>query len=93
MDFSSRITRLPRAYDPEQGQDARAMFPTLSDDLADLVEGAAGCSPYLKTLAEKERDWLPGALEAPEAALEATRALEATGLARPAPEGSCCALS
>ena len=71
MDFSSRITRLPRAYDPEQGQDARAMFPTLSDDLADLVEGAAGCSPYLKTLAEKERDWLPGALEAPEAALEA----------------------
>ena len=26
-------------------------------------------------------------------ALEATRALEATGLARPAPEGGCCALS
>src|SRR6056297_523719 len=71
MDFSSRITRLPRAHDPQQGQEARALLPELSDDLADLVEGAAGCSPYLKMLAEKERDWLPGALEAPEAAMEA----------------------
>jgi len=71
MDFSSRITRLPRAHDPQQGQEARALLSELSDDLADLVEGAAGCSPYLKMLAEKERDWLPGALEAPEAAMEA----------------------
>ncbi|EDM71240.1 glutamate-ammonia ligase adenylyltransferase [Roseobacter sp. AzwK-3b] len=71
MDFAARITRLPRAHDPEQGAEARALFPGLSAPLADLVEGAAGCSPYLKSLAEAERDWLPRALEAPEAALDA----------------------
>lgn len=71
MDFVSRITRLPRAHDPEQGAEARALFSGLPAPLAELVEGAAGCSPYLKSLAEAERDWLPEALEAPEAALEA----------------------
>ncbi|SHL68037.1 glutamate-ammonia-ligase adenylyltransferase [Roseovarius litoreus] len=73
MDFAARITRLPRAHDPEQGAEARALFPGLSAPLADLVEGAAGCSPYLKSLAEAERDWLPEALEAPEVALDALR--------------------
>src|SRR6056297_2897029 len=74
MDFSSRITRLPRAHDPEQGAEARALFPDLSEDLADLVEGAAGSSPYLKTLIEKEKQWLPGGFADPEAALEAVLA-------------------
>jgi len=74
MDFSSRITRLPRAHDPEQGAEARALFPDLPEDLADLVEGAAGSSPYLKTLIEKEKEWLPGAFADPEAALEAVLA-------------------
>lgn len=70
MDFSSRITRLPRPFEPEQGQEVRALFPDLGPDLANLIDGAAGCSPYLKTLMEKERDWLPEALDAPEAALD-----------------------
>src|SRR6056297_1228022 len=70
MDFSSRITRLPRAHDPEQGAEARALFPDLSEDLADLVKGAAGSSPYLKSLIEKEKAWLPGAFDDPESALE-----------------------
>ena len=71
MDFASRITRLPRPFDPEPGAEARALYDGLAPELADLIEGAAGCSPYLKTLAEAERDWLPAALEAPEAALQA----------------------
>jgi glutamate-ammonia-ligase adenylyltransferase len=70
MDFSSRITRSPRAHDPDQGVEARALFPDLPEDLADLVEGAAGSSPYLKSLIEKEKDWLPKAFEDPEAAVD-----------------------
>jgi glutamate-ammonia-ligase adenylyltransferase len=70
MDFSSRITRLPRAFDPEHGHEARALFPDFPEDLADLVEGVAGSSPYLKSLMEKEVSWLPGAFDDPEAVLE-----------------------
>ena len=71
MDFVSRITRSPRPFDPEQGREARALFPGLAADMAEVIEGAGGCSPYLKSLAETERDWLPGALDAPEVATEA----------------------
>src|SRR6056297_346298 len=70
MDFSSRITRLPRAHDPAQGREARALFPALSGQVADLIEVAAGCSPYLKSLIEKEHGWLKDALQAPEGALD-----------------------
>ncbi|WP_101066097.1 bifunctional [glutamine synthetase] adenylyltransferase/[glutamine synthetase]-adenylyl-L-tyrosine phosphorylase [Roseovarius salinarum] len=68
MDFMSRIVRVPRAHEPEHAAETRALFPDLPEPLGELVAGAAGCSPYLRTLAEAERDWLPGALEAPEAA-------------------------
>ncbi|WP_306154332.1 glutamine-synthetase adenylyltransferase [Roseovarius sp. MMSF_3281] len=71
MDFSSRITRLPRTHDPDQGAEARALFPDMAEDLADLIEGAAGSSPYLKSLVEKEKEWLPGAFDDPEAGLDA----------------------
>src|SRR6056297_3301359 len=74
MDFSPRITRLPRAHDPDQGAEARALFSELPETLADLVEAAAGSSPYLKTLIEKEKKWLPGGFADPEAALEAVLA-------------------
>ena len=71
MDFSSRISRSPRAYDPEQGAELRALFPGLARDLADLLAASAGCSPYLKTLAEAEKHWLCEAFESPEAAIHA----------------------
>lgn len=69
MDFQSRITRLPIAYEPDHGTDAMALLPELSADLGKLIHGAAGCSPYLKLLIEKEKEWLPGALDDPENAL------------------------
>ena len=69
MEFSARITRLPRPYEPEQGAEAKALLPDVTGDLADLIEGAAGCSPYLATLIEQERDWVPVALHDPEGAL------------------------
>ncbi len=71
MSFSSRLTRVPHAYDPDQGAEARALMSDLPAELGELIEGAAGCSPYLKSLIEKEHDWLNPAMEDPEAAIEA----------------------
>ncbi|MFP7572048.1 glutamine-synthetase adenylyltransferase [Marivita sp. S2033] len=69
MDFARRITRLPHAFDPDQGADGLAATPWASGDIAKLIEGTAGCSPYLKSLIEKESDWLQEALDAPDVAL------------------------
>jgi glutamate-ammonia-ligase adenylyltransferase len=71
MNFSSRITRSPRAYEPEQGDELAREFAHLPPELVELLAATGGCSPYLKTLAEREKDWLTQAFEAPEAALEA----------------------
>ena len=59
------LTRTPLPHDPENGREARALFPDLAPELADLIEGTAGCSPYLKSLIERERDWLRAALDRP----------------------------
>ncbi|WP_071468489.1 glutamine-synthetase adenylyltransferase [Roseinatronobacter thiooxidans] len=56
------LTRLPLPYDAESGLEARGSFPELSGALADLVAGAAGCSPYLRTLMARERDWIAQAM-------------------------------
>ncbi len=64
------MTRCPRPFDPLAGQEARALFPGMAPQLAELVEGAAGCSPYIRTLCEAESAWLPDALDRPEAALD-----------------------
>ncbi|WP_371036534.1 glutamine-synthetase adenylyltransferase [Rhodosalinus sp. FB01] len=69
MSFANRITRLPHAHEPERGAEARAACPGTEGDLARLLEGAGGCSPYLKDLIEKEAGWLPAAFDDPEAAL------------------------
>ncbi|WP_371059333.1 bifunctional [glutamine synthetase] adenylyltransferase/[glutamine synthetase]-adenylyl-L-tyrosine phosphorylase [Rhodosalinus sp. 5P4] len=69
MSFANRITRLPHAHEPERGAEARAACPGAEGDLARLLEGVGGCSPYLKDLIEKEAGWLPAAFEDPEAAL------------------------
>jgi glutamate-ammonia-ligase adenylyltransferase len=57
------ITRHPIAFDPESGAEARAAFPQVGADLAALIDGAAGCSPYLKALLLRERDWLADAAQ------------------------------
>ncbi len=69
MNFASRFTKLPRPYDLQAGQDAAACVPDLAGDMSKLIIGTAGSSPYLKSLIEKEADWLPGAMEMPEGAL------------------------
>ena len=71
MSLASRLTRLPRPYDPEEGAVTRDLVPDLDGPLGDLVAGAAGCSPFLKSLVESEGDWLAGAVADPEGALAA----------------------
>ena len=71
MTLADRLTRSPRAYSPEEGAEALWHAPGMSGPVADLVTGAAGSSPFLKSLVESEGDWLAGAAEAAEAALEA----------------------
>ncbi len=69
MNFATRITRLPHAHEPEQGADALTAAHWATGDVAKLIHGAGGCSPYLKSLIDKESGWLEGALDDPEAAL------------------------
>lgn len=71
MSFESRITRLPHAFDTDLGAEAAALVPQVSGDLAKLIAGTAGSSPYLKGLITREADWLPEALDDPEAAVVA----------------------
>ncbi len=63
------ITRLPRAFDPALGAEARGLVPDLPAEQAVLIAGAAGTSPYLKGLIEQEAAWLPSALQRPDTAL------------------------
>lgn len=70
MTFESRITRTPRYFEPDRAADAAALFPAFGGHLADLIQGAGACSPYLLSLMRRENDWLVGALDTPEQAVE-----------------------
>ncbi|MCA0870327.1 glutamine-synthetase adenylyltransferase [Seohaeicola saemankumensis] len=61
-----KIARLPRPFDPALGAEARGAVPALTGDLASLIEGAGGSSPYLKGLIERESEWIAQALEDPD---------------------------
>ena len=72
MTLAARITRTPIAFDPAAAADLRAELPGFAPEVTDLMAATAGCSPYLRGLMQREADWLRAAVEAPEAALEAT---------------------
>ncbi|MES0860956.1 glutamine-synthetase adenylyltransferase [Ruegeria sp. SCPT10] len=69
MSHSLAITRLPRAFDPSLGDEARDLLADLTPEQGELIAGTAGTSPYLKGLIERERDWLPKALSGPDQAM------------------------
>lgn len=69
--LGARIVRMPRAFDPEMGREARAGAPFAGGDVGDLIAGAGGSSPYLKGLIAREADWLETALPDPEGAVDA----------------------
>ncbi len=69
--FSARLSRQPLPFDPGRGAEALERLPDCPPELAGLIRGAAGCSPYLGDLVSREAAWLGTALaRAPEAALE-----------------------
>ncbi|MBD3765811.1 MAG: glutamine-synthetase adenylyltransferase [Rhodobacterales bacterium] len=70
MTLASRLTRAPIPFDAEAGAEARRSFADLGPELADLLAGTAGCSPFLRGLMQAEAAWLRAALaQPPEAAL------------------------
>lgn len=86
MSLASLLTRCPRPFDPDRGREVAAAVPELGPELRALVEGAAGSSPYLAGLVEKETQWLAEALTQPDQALaqllKGSAEAEADGLAR-----------
>jgi [glutamine synthetase] adenylyltransferase / [glutamine synthetase]-adenylyl-L-tyrosine phosphorylase len=64
MEFGP-LTRSPLPYDAESGAEAHALYPDISGPYRDLVAGVAGCSPYLRDLLVRERDWMAAAFQRP----------------------------
>jgi [glutamine synthetase] adenylyltransferase / [glutamine synthetase]-adenylyl-L-tyrosine phosphorylase len=65
MDFARRLTRQPIPHDRGAGAEAARAFADLGPQLAGLLEGTAGCSPYLRDLMRREEHWLREALSRP----------------------------
>ena len=74
--LGDRMTRCPRPLPDAPAADAH--LPGADPDLARLVAGTAGCSPFLAGLIAKEADWLSDAARAPERHLAETIADVAT---------------
>jgi glutamate-ammonia-ligase adenylyltransferase len=58
MNTLQNVTAGPIPYNQTRGAEAQALFVDLPENLRDLIEGAAGCSPYLDQLLTREADWL-----------------------------------
>ncbi|WP_420586838.1 glutamine-synthetase adenylyltransferase [Ruegeria sp.] len=63
------IHRVPRAFDASLGDEALNSISGVTGEQGELIAGTAGSSPYLKGLIEREREWLPEALQQPDQAL------------------------
>jgi len=61
--LQSRLTRAPRPVDRPRAAEVAARFAPSATPLGDLIEGTAGCSPYLHGLILREADWLTAALD------------------------------
>lgn len=72
MPFASRLTRVPFAHSADRGAEALAHLHGVAPEVADLIRGAAGSSPFLAELIRKEAHWLSQALhEEPEEVIAA----------------------
>lgn len=74
MRISENITRLPRAFDSDRGDEALQSVPWATGDIAQLVQGAGGSSPYLNGLIQREGQWLETAFDDTEGALKSLSA-------------------
>ncbi|MEO1459070.1 MAG: hypothetical protein AAFV49_16135, partial [Pseudomonadota bacterium] len=88
--FLERIAAAPRAYDAALGAELAAGLagPLGAGPARALVEGAAGCSPYLARLLRRHGNWLAAEVSrAPEASMAALLA-EAREVAFEGPDGA-----
>ena len=60
MNTLENVIAGPIPYNEIRGAEARALFVGLPENLVDLIEGTAGCSPYLDLMMRREADWLRG---------------------------------
>ena len=89
--FLSRLRRAPLPHDLAASAEVAARFAALPPEGRALLQGTAGCSPFLKTLIERHADWLEGALVTPpEATLDAE--LAALAALPPDPAATATAL-
>lgn len=58
MSFVDHISRSPLPYDTRLASDVAVLFEDGPAPLKSLLEGTAGCSPYLAGLIEREAVWL-----------------------------------
>ena len=63
--LADRITRAPVPYDGAHLGEIAARFGDLPGPARELLEGTAGCSPFLAGLILREADWLRAALDRP----------------------------
>jgi len=70
MSFASEITRTPIPHNAMRGEEVVAHFPKQDAQLRALINGAAGCSPYLATIMTRQSDWLIAAFKDTDAAVE-----------------------
>ena len=70
MSFASQITRTPIPHNAMRGIEVAAHFPDVGPQLRSLIEGAAGCSPYLSAIMTRQAEWLTGAFDDPQVAVE-----------------------
>ena len=60
--LDTRLTRAPRPFDRDRAADVAGRLAPSDTPTGALVEGTAGCSPYLGGLIGREADWLATAL-------------------------------
>ena len=58
--FAARIRRSPIPHDPDAGSDPDGAGFGLGPEVAALIAGTAGCSPYLRGLMLREPSYWPG---------------------------------
>ena len=62
MSLASRIIRQPIAVDPDRGREFLDLLPSQPPEIAGLLAGTAGSSPFLGSLIQQESAWLEDAL-------------------------------
>ncbi len=62
MSFAAAIARCPLPHDTEAGAEAAAHLPGQPAEVAEVLRGAGGSSPYLRGLIAQEAAWLEAAL-------------------------------